>query len=123
MPIDAFVGDDGKLGGVDRVSALAEKFSLRAFLAAAQKEFSCVLEIRLVLGIVGAEHLRRPKRRAVAREHIRDLALSDRDEIRPVDAIHEGEKQMQTATQDLGLEARFAAQRDESRLDRAARRP
>jgi hypothetical protein len=117
MAVDALVGDDGKLGRVDRVSALAQDFALRALLAAAQQKAARVLEIRLVVGVVGAEHLRGAKCGAVACEHIGNLALSDRDQIRFVNPVHEGEKHMEAASQDFGLVAGFTVQRDETTLD------
>jgi hypothetical protein len=123
MAVDALVGDDGKLGRVDRVSALAQDFALRALLAAAQQKAARVLEIRLVVGVVGAEHLRGAERRAVTREHIGDLALPDRDQIRFVDPVHEREEHVQAAAQHFGLVAGFAVQRDEAAVDRAFRRP
>ena len=89
MAVHALVGDDGELGRVDRIGALAQDLALRPLLAAAKQKPSRVLEVRLVLGVVGAEHLRRAKRRAVAREHIGDLALPDGDEIGFVDPVHE----------------------------------
>src|SRR5437660_10530295 len=81
------------------------------------------LEIGLILGVVGAEHLRGAKRRAVAREHIGNLALADGDEIRFVDSVHEREKQMEAAAQHFGLVACLTVQRDESLLDRTSGGP
>src|SRR5262249_13172177 len=37
--------------------------------------------------------------------------------------VHEGKEDMNAAAQDLGLEARLPVQRDETRADRALRRP
>ncbi len=123
MAVNAIVGDDGELGRVDRVRALTQDLSLRAFLATAEQEFSRVLIVRLFFRVVGAKHLRRRKRRAVACEHVGNLALPDRDQIGFVDSIHEREKQMQAAAQHFRLVAGLAVQRDESALDRAFCRP
>ena len=110
MAVDAIIGDDGELRRVDRVGALAQHFALRALLAATEQESPRVLKVGFVLGVVGAEHLRGAERRAVAREHIGDLALADRDQIRFVDPVHEREKQMQAAAQHFGLVTRLAVQ-------------
>ena len=123
VAIDPLLGDDGELRGVDRIGALAKDLSLRSLLAAAHQEAARVLEVGFVLGVVGGEHLGRPERRAVAREHVGDASLADRDEIGLVEPIHEGHEDMNAAAQDLGLEARLAVQRNETRFDRALRRP
>jgi hypothetical protein len=123
MTIHALVGDDGELGRVDRIGALAQHFALRPLLAATQKKASRVLEVRLVLGVVGAEHLRRAKRRAVAREHIGDLALPDGHEIGFVNPVHEGKEDVQAAAQHFRLVTGLAVQRDEPVVDRTFRRP
>ncbi len=123
MAEHALVGDDGELRGVDRVGAFAQDFPLRSLLAAAEQEAAHILEIRLVVGVVGAKHLRGAERRAVTREHIGDLALSDRDQIRFVNPVHEREEHVQAAAQHCGLVAGLAVQRDEAAVDRAFRRP
>lgn len=123
VAIDPLLGDDGELRGVDRIGALAKDLSLRSLLPAAHQEAARVLEVGFVVGIVGGEHLRGPERRAVAREHVGDASLADRDEIGFVEPIHEGHEDMNAAAQDLGLEARLAVQRNETRFDRALRRP
>jgi hypothetical protein len=123
MAVHALVGDDGELGRVDRIGALAQDLALRALLAATKQKPSRVLEVRLVLGVVGAKHLRRAKRRAVAREHIGNLALPDGHEIGFVNPVHEGKKDMEAAAQHFGLITGLAVQRDEPVLDRPFRRP
>ncbi len=107
VTVNAVVGDDGKLRGIDRVGAFAQDLALRALLAATQQESPRILIVRFVFGVVGAEHLRCTKRCAVACEHIGDGALSDRDEIGFVDAIHEREEHVQAAAQHLRLVAGF----------------
>jgi hypothetical protein len=123
MAVHAIVGDDCELGRVDRVGAFAQHLSLRSLLTAAEQEAPRVLEIRLVLGVVGAKYLRGAERRAVAREHIGDLALPDRDQIRFVDPVHEGKQHVQAAAQHFRLIAGFAVERDEAVLNRAFHRP
>jgi hypothetical protein len=118
MTVDPIVGDDGKLGGVDRVSALAQDFPLWALLPTAEQKFPRVFEIRLVLSVVGAKHLRRAKRCTVAGEHVGDFALSDRDQVRFVDAIHKRKENVQAAAQDFRLVTGFTVQRDEPAFDR-----
>src|SRR5205807_2050876 len=87
VAVDALVGDDRELRRVDRVSPLAQDLALRSFLPATEEKFPYVLKVGFVLRIVGAENLRGAERCAVAREHIGDLALADRDEIGGVDAV------------------------------------
>jgi hypothetical protein len=104
---------------VDRVRALAEDLPLRAALAAAREEAAHVLEVAgaRVLG----ERLIRTQRPPVAREDVADLALRDRHQRNAVDAVHERDEQVPAAAQDLRLEAGFAVQRDQARLDGSAR--
>ena len=117
MPIDALVRDDRELSGVDRVGAFAKDFPLRTFLAAREQKFPCVLEVRLLFrSVVGAKHLRCAERRTVAREHIGNLALPDRDQIGLVDPVHEREEQVNTAAQHFWLVPGFAVQGDDSSL-------
>jgi hypothetical protein len=123
MAVDALVGDDGELRRVDRVGAFAQDLALRALLAAAGEKAARVLEIRFVVGVVGGEHLRGLERHAVAREHVGDPALPHRHEVGFVNPVRERPEHVDAATQDLGLEARLAVQRDEARCDRALRRP
>jgi hypothetical protein len=114
VAVDALVRDDRKLRGIDRVSALAEDFALRPFLPAIQQELAHVLEFGSLGYVVAGEHLGLRQRRAVAREHVGDLALPHRDEIGLVDAIGERKEEMDAAAEDFRLKPRLAVQGDEA---------
>ena len=114
VAVDALVGDDRKLRRIDRVGALAQDFPLRSFLPAVQQELAYILEFGLLGRIVGGEHLCRRQRRAVACEHVGNLALPHRDQIRLVDPIREWKEEMDAAAQDFRLKPRLAVQRDEA---------
>ncbi len=123
MTIDPLIGDDRKLRGVDRVGPFAQNLALRTFLATADQKPAHILKVGFVLGVVGGEHLGSSQRSAVAREHIGDLALPDRDEIGGVDSIGERKKRVDTTAQDLGLEPGLAMQCDKAGFDRSFSAP
>ena len=112
---DLSLGHDDELCLVDGVRTLAQDHALRAALTALREEDRHILELLRL--DVGGERLRRRERRAVAREHVADLALRDRHERQRVDPILERHEVVKTAAQHVGLKACLAMERDEPRLD------
>ena len=68
------------------------------------------------MGVAG-QGLGRRKILAITGEDIADLALADGHQGHLVDAVMKGREEVPTAAQKLGLEARFAAERDDAGLD------
>jgi hypothetical protein len=113
--------DDHEPGQVDHIRPLAQDLALRTALAAAFEEVGGVLE---VVGLeVRGEGLCGFQRAAVPREDIADLPLRDRHHRHDVDRVLERHEPVQSAAQDVRLEAGLAGQSDQARLDRATTRP
>ena len=114
-------GHDDEERRIDDVRAFAQHLALRALLAAAGEEGAHVAEVA-DRGVVG-ERLAGRQVAAIAREHVADLALRHRDHRADVDAVLERREEVEAAAAHVGLEARFAAEREQARLHRAARAP
>src|SRR6185312_3318023 len=114
VAVDPLFGDDRKLRGIDRVGALAQDFALRSLLPAIRQELAYILEFGSLRHIVGSKHLRRRQGRAIAGEHVGDLALPHRDQIGLVNAVSERKEEVNAAAQDFRLKPRLAVQRNEA---------
>src|SRR6516225_4290309 len=123
MTVDPVIRDDGKLRCVNRIGPLAQNLALRSLLATAHEEFPRILKIGVLLGVIGREYLRSAQWGPIAREHVSDLALTNGHEVGFVNSIGEGKEDVNSATQNLGLEPSLTMERDEARFDRAFRRP
>src|SRR5262245_29401038 len=91
----ALAGDDRELSEIDRVGAFAQDLALRSLQAALREEACGVLE--LASGFVACEGLRGRQRFAVAREHVADPSLGNRDDRHQMDAVLERKKRMPAA--------------------------
>src|SRR5262249_35288981 len=121
QPVDDALGNDHEQGRVDGVHALAEDGPLPAALAAGRLALlvaELAQEGASVLKVVArpdpAEGLSWGQGRAVAGVDVADLALRNRDQRRPVDAVLPApQPEVEAAAQQVGLEAGFATQGDD----------
>jgi len=98
-------GEHNKLREVNGIAAFTQNFALRAFLAAILKE--CANILKITGSFVRRQCLCSWQRCAIARKHVADLPLRDRNQRHPMYPILERHKHMKAAAQYIGLETRF----------------
>jgi hypothetical protein len=119
--VDPVARDHHELSRVERIRAFTEDLPLRTALPAGAQELSNILKI--VGGYVLRERLCGREGLAVAREHVSDSALRDRDQRHFVNAVLKRHQHVPAASKQVRLESRFTVERDEPGLHRTGRAP
>lgn len=119
--IHSLAGEHDELREVERVGSFAKDLSLRSALASLAKEIVGVLKV--VRGGVTRERLRGLERLTVAREHITNRSLRDRDERHLSHRELQRHEPVQSAAKNPGLKACFSLEREHAPHEGPARTP